>query len=117
VVRTNLFLRLPVTTPVCASQVVERLSHGLIRSWRRTFNSWQQIVDLQQAGPVLVENQTIRLCHFGAHRVAAEDHPWIKDRELADGPVELSTFNGQVLPALRARQFEPGLNLLPELIR
>ena len=74
-------------------------------------------MDRQQAGLVVIENQTIRLRHFGAHRVAAEDHPWIKNRELADGPVELSTLDGQVLPALCARQFEPGFNLLPELIR
>ena len=25
--------------------------------------------------------------------VAAEDHPWIKNRELADGPVKLSTLD------------------------
>jgi len=36
--------------------------------------------------------------------------------ELAHGPVKLATFDGQVLLALRARQFEPGSNLLPEMI-
>jgi len=56
-------------------------------------------MDLQQAGLVLIENQMIRLCHFGTHRIAAEDHPRVKNGELADGPVQLSTFDGQVLPA------------------
>ncbi len=73
-------------------------------------------MDRQQACLAVVEDQAIRLCHFGAHRVAAEDHPWIKDRKLADGPVKLTTLDGQVLPALRARQFEPGPDLLPEMI-
>jgi len=36
--------------------------------------------------------------------------------ELAHGPVKLATFDGQVLLALRARQFEAGSNLLPEMI-
>jgi hypothetical protein len=74
-------------------------------------------VDRQQACIAVIENQPIRNCHFGAHRVAAKDHPWIKDWKLADGPVELTTFDGQVLPALRTRQFEPGPDLLPEMIR
>jgi hypothetical protein len=56
--------------------------------------SWQCIVDRQQACLTVIENQTIRLCHFGAHRVAAEDHPVIKHRKLADGPVKLSTLDG-----------------------
>ncbi len=73
-------------------------------------------MDRQQACLAVVEDQAIRLCHFGAHRVTAEDHPWIKDRKLADGPVKLTTLDGQVLPALRARQFEPGPDLLPEMI-
>lgn len=73
-------------------------------------------MDRQQACLAVIENQTIRLCHFGAHRVAAEDHPWSKNGELTDGPVELSTLDSQVLPTLCARQFEPGLNLLPELV-
>jgi hypothetical protein len=50
-------------------------------------------VDRQQACLAVIENHTIRLCHFGAHSVAAEDHPWIKNRELTDGPVELSTLD------------------------
>jgi hypothetical protein len=79
--------------------------------------SWQSIVDRQQACLAVIENQTIRQGHFGAHRVAAEDHPWIENRELADGPVKLAALDGQVLLAFRARQFEPGSNLLPEMIR
>jgi hypothetical protein len=55
--------------------------------------SRQCIVDRQQACLAVIENQAIRLCHFGAHRVTAEDHPWIKNRELTDGPVELSTLD------------------------
>jgi hypothetical protein len=78
--------------------------------------SWQGIVDRQQARVAVIENQTIRRCHFGAHRVAAEDHPWIKNRELAEGPVKLTTLDGQVFSALRTRQLEPGSNLLPEMI-
>ena len=74
-------------------------------------------MDRQQACLAVIENQTIRRCHFCAHRVAAEDHPWIKNRELADGPVKLATLDGQVLPALRVRQVEPGSNLLAEMIR
>ena len=74
-------------------------------------------MDRQQACLAVIEDQTIRRCHFGAHRVAAEDHPWIENRELADGPVKLATLDGQVLPALRVRQFEPGSKLLPEMIR
>ena len=78
---------------------------------------WQGIVDRQQACLAVIENQTILRCHFGAHRVATEDHPWIENRKLADGPVKLATLDGQVLPTLRARQVEPGSNLLPEMIR
>ena len=78
--------------------------------------SWQGIVDCQQACLAVIEDQTIRQGHFGAHRVAAEDHPWIENRKLADGPVKLATLDGQVLPTLRVRQFEPGSNLLPEMI-
>jgi hypothetical protein len=73
-------------------------------------------VDGQQACLAVIENQAIRHCHFGAHRVAAEDHPWIKDGKLAEGPVKFPTLDGQILPALRARQFEPGPDLLPETI-
>ena len=79
--------------------------------------SRQCIVDRQQACLAVIENQAICLFHFGSHRVTAEDHPWIKNRELADGTVELSTLDGQVLLTLCARQLEPGLNLLPETIR
>jgi hypothetical protein len=78
--------------------------------------SWQGIVDGQQAWLAVIEDQTIRRCHFGAHRVAAEDHPWIENRELADGPVKLATLDGQVFPTLRTRQLEPRSNLLPEMI-
>jgi hypothetical protein len=78
--------------------------------------SWQGIVDGQQACLAVIEDQTVRQGHFGAHRVAAEDHPWIENGELADGPVKLATFDGEVFPALRARQLEPGPDLLPELI-
>ena len=74
-------------------------------------------MDRQQACLAVIENQTIRRGHFGPHRVAAEDHPWIKNLELADGPVQLATLDGQVFPALRARQLEAGSNLLPEMIR
>jgi hypothetical protein len=73
-------------------------------------------VNGQQAFVPVIENQMIGQGHFRAHRVAAEDHPWSKNGELTDGPVELSTLDSQVLPTLCARQFEPGLNLLPELI-
>jgi len=78
--------------------------------------SWQGIVDCQQACLAVIEDQAIRGCHFRAHRVAAEDHPWIENGKLADGPVKLATLNGQVLPALRVRQFESGSKLLPEMI-
>jgi hypothetical protein len=78
--------------------------------------SWQGIVDCQQARLAVIENQTIRQDHLGAHGVAAEDHPWIENRKLADGPVKFATLDGQVLPALRVRQFEPGSKLLPEMI-
>ena len=77
----------------------------------------QRVVDRQQACAAVIENQPIRHCHFGAHRVAAEDHPGIEHGKLADGPVKLTTFDGQVLPALRTRPFEPGPDLLPEMIR
>ena len=79
--------------------------------------SRQGIVDGQQACLAVIENQAIRHGHFGAHRVAAEDHPWIKHGKLAEGAVKLAALDGQVLPALRARQFEPGPDLLPEMIR
>jgi hypothetical protein len=59
----------------------------------------------------------IRHCHFGAHGVATEDHPWIKNRELADRPIKLVALDGQVMPTLRARQFKAGSNLMPEMIR
>jgi hypothetical protein len=78
--------------------------------------SWQGIVDCQQACLAIIEDQTISGCHFGAHRIAAEDHPWSKNRKLADGPVKLTTLDGQVFPALRTRQLESGSNLLPEVI-
>jgi hypothetical protein len=55
--------------------------------------SRQCVVDRQQAFLAVIENQAIRRCHFGAHSVAAEDHPWIKNRELADGPVKLSALD------------------------
>jgi hypothetical protein len=78
--------------------------------------SWQGIVDCQQAGLAVIEDQAIRGCHFRAHRVAAEDHPWIENRKLADGPVKLATLDGQVLLTLGVGQFEPGPDLLPEMI-
>jgi hypothetical protein len=78
--------------------------------------SWQGIVDGQQACLAVIEDQTIRRGHFGAHRVAAEDHPRIKNREPAEGPVQLTTLDSQVFPASRTRQLEPGSNLLPEMI-
>ncbi|UFW74282.1 hypothetical protein [Bradyrhizobium sp. WU425] len=71
----------------------------------------------QQAFVPVIENQMIGQGHFRAHRVAAEDHPSIERGQLAHGAVKLATFDGQVLPALRIRQFEPGSNLLPETIR
>ena len=74
------------------------------------------IVDRQQACLAVIEDQAICRRHFGAHRVAAEDHPWIENRELADGPVKLATFDGQVFPALRTRQLQPGPDFLPEMI-
>ena len=88
----------------------------LIRFQRRPLVSRQGIVDGQQACLAVIENQAIRDGHFGAHRVAAEDHPRIKNRELAEGSVKLTTFDGQVFPALRTRRLEPGSNLLPEMI-
>jgi hypothetical protein len=51
------------------------------------------------------------------HGIAAEDHPLIENGELAHGPVKLARFDGQLLLASRARQFEPGSNFLPEVIR
>ena len=74
-------------------------------------------MDRQQACLAVIENQTIRHSHFRPHRVVAENHPRIETRELADGPVQLATLDGQVFPALRARQLESGSNLLPEVIR
>ncbi|CUT14045.1 hypothetical protein BF49_5125 [Bradyrhizobium sp.] len=41
----------------------------------------------------------------------------MENGQLAHGPVKFATLDGQVLPALRIRQFEPGSNLLPETIR
>ncbi len=79
--------------------------------------SRQHIMDGQQACLAVIENQMIRHRHFGAHGVAAEDHPRIENGKLADGPVKLVALDGQVLPALRAGRFEPGSNLLPEMIR
>jgi hypothetical protein len=73
-------------------------------------------VNGEQACLAVVENQAIRQGHFRAC-IAAEDHPWIENGELAHGPVKLATFDGQVLLASRARQFEPGSNFLPEVIR
>ena len=78
--------------------------------------SWQGVVDRQQACLAVIEDQAIRGCHFRAHRVAAENHPGIENRKLADGPVKLATLDGQVFAALRVRQFEPGPDLLPEVI-
>jgi hypothetical protein len=74
-------------------------------------------VNGQQACVPVIENQMIGQGHFGAHGIAAEDHQSIQKGQLAHGPVKLATFDSQVLPALRARQFEPGSNLLPEMIR
>jgi hypothetical protein len=79
--------------------------------------SRQGIVDRQQACVAVIENQTIRQGHFGAHRVAAEDHPWIENGKLTDGPVKLTTLDNQVFPALHTRQLEPRSNLLLEMIR
>lgn len=78
--------------------------------------SRQCVVDRQQACLAVIEDQAVRDCHFGAHRVAAEDHPWIENGELADGPVKLATLDGQVLPPFGARRVEPGPDLLPEVI-
>ncbi|UPJ43779.1 hypothetical protein IVB40_06835 [Bradyrhizobium sp. 40] len=71
----------------------------------------------QQAFVPVIENQMIGQGHFRAHSIAAEDHPSIESGQLAHGPVKLATLDGQVLKALRIRQFEPGSNLLPEAIR
>jgi hypothetical protein len=38
-------------------------------------------------------------------------------REVADRPVQLATLDGQLFPALRARQLEPGADLLPKVVR
>jgi hypothetical protein len=78
--------------------------------------SRQGIVDRQQACLAVIKDQAIRRRHFGAHRITTENHPWIENRELANGPVKLATLDGQVFPASRARQLEPGSNLLPEMI-
>jgi hypothetical protein len=74
-------------------------------------------VNGEQACVAVIENQMIGQGHFRAHRITAEDHPSIENGQLAHGPVKLATLDSQVLPALRARQFEPGSNLLPEMIR
>jgi hypothetical protein len=72
--------------------------------------SWQCIVDRQQACPAVIENQTIRRGHFALQKI-------IKNRELADGLVKLSTLHEQVLPALPRSPIRTGSNLLPETIR
>jgi hypothetical protein len=74
-------------------------------------------VDCQQAWVAVIENQAIRHDHFGTHRVAAEDHPSIKDGKVAEGPVKVPTLDSQILPALRARQLKAGSDLLPKVIR
>jgi hypothetical protein len=84
---------------------------------QRSSISWQCIPDRQQTCLAVIENQAIRLRHFGAHGVTAEDHPWIKNGELGNGSVKLSTLNAEVSPAFCAREFEPGLDLLPKFFR
>jgi hypothetical protein len=74
-------------------------------------------MDRQQARAAVVDDQAIRHRHFGAHRITAEDHPWIENGKLAEGPVKLARLNGQILSPLRVRQFEPGPDLLPKMIR
>jgi hypothetical protein len=44
------------------------------RFWQRPLMSWQGIADCQQACLAVIEDQTIRGCHFGARCVAAEVH-------------------------------------------
>ena len=75
------------------------------------------VADCQKASFAIIKDQTIRPGHFGSHRVAAEDHPWIKNGKFADRPVQLATLDGQLFPALRARQLEPGADLLPKVVR
>jgi hypothetical protein len=56
--------------------------------------SWQPVIYGQQGFPGMIEDQAIGRCHFSAHRVSAEDHPWAKSRELAESLVKLARVDG-----------------------
>jgi hypothetical protein len=49
----------------------------------RPFKPRQCTVNGQQACAAFIENQAICQGHFRAHRIIAEDHPWIEKGELA----------------------------------
>ena len=64
----------------------------------------------------MIENHLVRDCHFGTHRITAEDHPSVENRWFADRPVKLAALDRKALPALRAGLFQPRSNLLPEMV-
>jgi hypothetical protein len=43
-----------------------------------------------------------RNCHFSTHRIAAEDHLWIENSELADRPVNSPNSIDLARPPLEA---------------
>jgi hypothetical protein len=55
---------------------------------------WQPAVYGQQGFLGIIEDHTVGRCHLSAHRIAAEDHPWAKDREFAERLVKLSRVDG-----------------------
>jgi hypothetical protein len=76
--------------------------------------SWQFVFHFQQCLFYVVENDLVRNCHFGTHRITAEDHSPVGNRQVADRPVKFSTLDRQILTTLLARQFQPRSNLLLE---
>jgi hypothetical protein len=56
----------------------------------RSLISWQPVVYGQQGFLGIIEDQTIGRRHLPAHRIAAEDHPWVKPRGFAERLVKLS---------------------------
>jgi hypothetical protein len=55
---------------------------------------WQLVIYGQQGFPGIIEYQTIGHSHLSPHCVAAEDHPWAKNRKLAERLVKLSRVDG-----------------------
>jgi hypothetical protein len=61
---------------------------------RQSWIPWQLVVNGQQGFSGIIEYQIIGHSHLSPHCVAAEDHPWAKNRELAKRLVKLPRIDG-----------------------